>query len=224
MLAVVAVSAIASANASAAACVSKAGTKFALCLGEPLVLTEGSFTIHAETDGTAGYILKAPSVTVECKAVKGLGALTAASGSVTILNLRLEFTMCTVPVPADCKVKEPITTEPLKGVIEELKKEKVLFTPETGETFATIKFENKSGTEECLIAGEDKVKLEAGAKGGVLCTSPTEVTRLLQLLTCTKGNSKLEFKKEAATFEGNFNAKLLSKTGTEEKWAIIEGT
>jgi len=223
MLAVVAVSAIASANASAAACVKTAGTKFALCLGEPLALTEGSFTIHAETDGTAGYMLKAPSVTVECKAVKGLGALTAASGSVTILNLRLEFSTCTVPVPANCIVKEPITTEPLKGVIEELKKEKVLFTPETGEAFATIKFENKA-PEECLIAGSDVVKLLPSAKGGVLCTSPIETTRLLQLLTCLKTNSDLEFKKETATFEGNFNAKLLSKTGTEEKWAIIEGT
>jgi len=223
LLVALAGSAITPAAAPAAACTKTAGTKFALCLGEPLVLTEGTLTVHGETDGTSGYILKTPDVTVSCSTGQGVGALAATSGKVTVLGIVVKFSSCTVQLPAACKIKEPIVTEPLKGVIEELRKEKILFTPETGENFTELTFENK-GSEECLIAGKDRINLLSGGKGGVLCTSPLEVTRLLQLFTCLKGNSDLEFKKEVATFEGDFNAKLLSKAGTEQKWAVIEGT
>jgi len=223
MLTIAAVNATASDDASAAACVKTAGTKFALCLGEPLVLTEGSFTIRDETDTPSEYILKSPATTVVCDKVSGLGRLNAASGSVTISNLKLEFTVCGVHIPAGCTVKAPITTEFLKGVIESLQRGKLLVTPQTGEAFVAIKFENQGG-EECLIAGSDIVKLLAGGKGGVLCIASLETTKLLQLATCSKANSDLEYKKEAGAFEGNFNTKLLSKTGVEEKWAIIEGT
>jgi len=211
-------------SANAAACVRTAGTKFALCLGEPLVLTEGSFTLRDETDTPDDYIGKSPSVTTECTAVKGVGTLTAKAGSVTTLNLRLEYSSCRVPLPTGCTIKEPITTEPLKGVIEELKRGDILVTPQTGENFGSVQFENK-GDEECLIAGTDTVKLESGGKGGELCTTASlETTRILQLATCTGTNSHLAFRGERVTFAGNVNMKLLSKTGIEEKWAIIEGT
>jgi len=210
-------------SADAAACVKKAGTKFALCLGEPLVLTEGSFTIHEETDGSAGYFGRSSSVTTDCTVVKGVGTLTAKSGLVTTLNLRLEYSTCTVSSPAGCTIKEPIITEPMKGVIEELARGKILVTPQTGEIFTTVRYSNKEGTE-CLIAGEFKVKLPSGGKGGVLCTGNFETTRLLQLSSCSKADSNLEVNREPATYEGNLNIKLLSKSGVEEKWAVIEGT
>lgn len=226
-LAVVAVSALASASASAAACEKESGTgKFVLCLGNPLVLTTGTLTIHIETDGTGGYKLLTTSVGVTCTQVTGLGLIDSGQGNVTVLSLRLSFstptTKCVVSVTPGCQVAEPITTLPLSGVEDPpaKEKEKILFLPATGTEFALIKFENKA-PEECLIAGSDKVST-GKEKGGVLCTSPIETTRLLQLFTCLKANSSLEFKKEAATFEGTFNTKLLSSNVATE-WAVVEG-
>jgi len=206
-------------SAIAAACVKTAGTKFALCLGEPLVLTEGSFTVHDEADGI-GYIGRTPSITMECEQVKGVGTLTAERGSVTTSNVRLEYSVCEIPNPANCIIKEPITTEPLKDIAEELARGRMLLTPQTGEVFTTITFQGR----ECLIAGSRNAKLLPGGKGGVLCIASLETTKVLQLSSCSQGNSALDFGSEAATFEGSYNTKLLSKAGVEEKWAIIEGT
>lgn len=224
VLAVLAVSAVASASASAA-CTKEVNSKFILCLGEPLALTEGTLTIHVETDPSTGgkYVLKTGAVEVLCTVVEGLGALTSLSApkapnnGVQIVNLLLKFSKCTVNVPAKCTVTEPIATEYLLGVIKA--KEDVVFSP-LGEVFATIVFKNK-GTETCVIAGTDKVKVGKEQKN-VLCTSPTEVTRELQLFTCAKENTELNFLNEVATFEGNFNVKLLS-AGAAAKWAVIEG-
>jgi len=210
-------------SANAAACIKEKGTKFALCLGEPLLLTEGSFTIHDETDGTAGYLLKTTSIEIKCSVAKGIATLTAASGAVKVSNLKLEYSTCIIAVPASCRVKEPITTELLKGVIEELQRGKLLVTPQIGENFVELSLENRE-YETCLLAGHFKVKLSKSGQSGELCTANNlETTSLLQLGLCLKANSGLEFNKELATFEGSYNTKLLSKTGTEQKWAIIEG-
>jgi len=231
ILAVAAVSVIASASASAASCEQEATSphKFALCLGTtPGTLTTGTLTIHVETDPTAAtsFILKTSGITVTCTTVAGLGLLDAGQGNVTVLNLLLSFstptTKCVVSGVPGCKVAEPIATTLLSGVEDPTakEKEKLLFLPLGGATFATIKFEN-NGAEECLVAGSDKVTIGT-TNGGVLCTSPIETTRLLQLFTCLKGNSSLEFKKEAATFEGEFNVKLLS-AGAATEWRVVEG-
>jgi len=226
-LTVVVVMGVAVSSASAAACKEEAGKgKFVLCLGEPLVLTEGTFTIHAETDSGATYRLHANNSGLEvvCSAVSGLGALTSAAGVVSILNQGLSFTTCKLPAFEEkCEVVEPILTEKLKGVIEEKVKNHILFTPETGSVFAAFTIKSKAG-QTCLAAGVVKVTLLPGEKGGVLCESELAKTALLHLLECTKEHSDLEAFGEVATFEGKFNAKLLSHTGVEEKWAVIEGT
>ena len=224
-LTVLVVMGVAVSSASAAACKEEAGKgKFVLCLGEPLSLTEGTFTIHAETDTVYRLHWANSGLEVLCKAVSGLGALTSAAGVVSILNLVLSFTVCPLPgIETKCEVVEPILTEKLKGVIEEKVKNHILFTPEIGSVFAQFTIKAKAG-QTCLEAGVVKVTLLPGGKGGVLCESELQKTLSVHLLECTAAHSDLEAFGEAATFEGNFNSRLLSHTGVEEKWAVIEGT
>jgi hypothetical protein len=219
LLAVLAVSAVASASASAAECKKEANKKFVLCLGEPLVLTEGSFPINIENDTTHNYVLESAGIKITCTVVGNgtNGEVVSSAGSTTVKKLVLEFKTCTVANPAHCTVTEPISTEKLKGTI--LKKEEIEFTPETGNTFATIKFNSSGGT--CIVAGSLKVTGSPEGKGQV-CTSPTEVTRENQLFECLATGSHLKLGEESAKFSGDFLVKLL-KEGKAQKWAVIEG-
>ena len=216
-LMVVGVLASATTSVSAAVCKQEAGKKFMLCLGEPLVLTEGTLTVRGETDGSSGYQLETSELAFECQAGMSMGSLTSSAGTITVLNVVIKFTGCALR-PESCKVREPIQTVAVKGVVEEGVKEQILFSPQAGSIFATITLEDGDGT--CLIRGAYQVGLEGG-KGGVLCTSPTETTRPVQLFKCH--SDELVFGFEAALFEGSYNAKVLSKLGVEEKWAVIEG-
>jgi len=224
-LAAVASAGVAATPATAAACVKESG-RYTLCLGEPLALTEGTATVFATTDSS--YRLATASGTaVECGSIGGLGALNSSKPSgghngVQILRLSLHFTDCFVSsgVLTGCLVAEPITTEAISGEISG--KEKILFKPSTGTLVAVIRFAG----EFCLIAGQDKLTTGKEAQGkpkpGILCTSPLETTREIQLLTCLADNSNLELLGEATTFEGDVMVKL-GATGILPKWAVIEG-
>jgi hypothetical protein len=206
-------------SASAAECKKEATKKFVLCLGEPLTLTEGSFPVTLGNDTTHSYVFKAVNVAITCDTVmnKGGGEIVSASGATSFKGLVIEFTECTVPEPPHCSVSEPIKTEPLKGTF--LARGEVEFTPESGNLFAAVKFNSSGGT--CLVAGNGKVTGSPVGKGQV-CTAALEVTRENQLFECLTTGSHLKLGEEAATFSGDFLAKVLRESKAQE-WAVIEG-
>jgi hypothetical protein len=133
----------------------------------------------------------------------------------------LHFIGCTSPKPAHCVINNQlIITTTLDGVTVG-KDETLLFLPEKGSLFATIKFESSGGT--CIIAGNEIIRSEKEKEGeGPLCSLPgIEKTTILHLMEC-KGkqeNSHLKFGEEPAEFTGNASVLLTSHT----KWAIILG-
>jgi hypothetical protein len=114
-------------------------------------------------------------------------------------------------------VSEPILTEQLKGTF--LASGEVEFTPESGNLFATVKFNNSGGT--CLVAGNGKVTGSSEGKGQV-CTAALETTRENQLFECLATGSHFKLGGEAATFSGDFLARVLRESKAQ-KWAAIEG-
>ena len=216
-----AISAVVSTSASAAKCKKEANKKFVLCLGEPLVLTEGTLTIHVKTDPMRIFILEREGIKVECSKIEGLGAFISKPGVLVnetkILNLVIKLSECSVQGVANCKA-EPITTLPLRGIIEA--KERVEFLPEKEkeEHIATVTFVENGGA--CAIAGKEEIKTKAGK--GPLCIVEWEKTHLEQLFACLKENSAIEFGEKPGTFGGEFLMTLL-KASVETEWAVVEG-
>ncbi len=219
---VAAVSAIASASASAATCTKEASGKFALCVGTTLVLTEADkLNVDIRSEGETELV--AAAITIKCvKILETLTLMDALVGAITFLPFRLHFVECKVTQGEHCVLEnELILTAPLEGKVRA--KEELEFYPEKGTGFATITVLSSGGT--CLVPGKDKVTTENGLeKEGPLCgVADAEKTALLHLVECnpTVKGSMLRFT-GAATFKGNFDTVLLL-SGVEDLWAIVEG-
>ncbi len=220
---VVAVSAIASATASAAECKKEANGKFALCIGTTLVLTEADkLNVDIRTSGE--YELAGAAITIKCaKLLETLTLMDALGGAITFLPFQLHFIECKVTKGEHCVLEnELVLTVPLEGKVRA--KEELEFYPEKGINFATITVLSSGGT--CAVPGKDKVVTESkNEKEGPLCgAADAEKTQNLHLVECNPSvkSSMLFFAGAAATFKGNFDTVLLL-SGVEDLWAIIEG-
>jgi len=226
-LAAMCLNAIAAASASAVECKKEANGKFVLCIGEPLVLTVGTFTLHILANTAGEYTIATANVTIKCKKVllttapKIIGAAT----SVTIKELILHFTECSVTRPAGCAISNGlIITLSLEGVVKN--KDEVLIFPEAAGNIhiATISFINK-GLEECLIAGNDNLVTEKNnhEEGPLLKAPALEATGFLEELIFQPASTHLQLNKEAAKMEGTLSAEVLDEKGEALKWAVVEG-
>jgi hypothetical protein len=233
VLAVFAVSAVASATASAALCEKESGgTKFALCLNEPLELVEGTFKLHIADDPTTptkAFVLKGSSIQLKCPEILLQLGATITAGKTVSLGIKLagvvlHFIGCTVPEPEHCIINNSlIITTTLDGVpTPKAEDKKLLFLPEKGTTFSTVKVESSGGT--CLIAGSDVVAALNGKEGeGPLCTdNDIETTTILHLLECegTTKSTNLKFAGKEVEFKGAVSTLLENE---KTKWAIILG-
>jgi hypothetical protein len=215
LLAVFAVSAVASASASAAECKKEANKKFVFCAGTAKTLSEGNHTLKIA--GSGEDLLSAAGIKIKCKTIEPTETvLNSTSGVVTFGKFILTFTGCTVTEGEHCVLENAtIVTEPLNG--KAIAKEEVQFYPEKGTLFATIKINSSGGT--CLVAGSDKVVAKEGLeKEGPQCGVPTaETAATSHLVECGSKASHLKFAGKEATFTGNFTATYT------EAYSIIEG-
>lgn len=119
---------------------------------------------------------------------------------------KILFSGCTVLKPANkCKVKEPIVAEAKaeSDIISEAPEEMgIKLSPLTGETFAKIKFEDKSGTEKCSATFKAE---EFPVKGSVIATANGEPNGKGATAVVTPAMSSLTLGTAVAT---------LSATGT----------
>ncbi len=218
---VAAVSAVASASASAATCTKEASGKFALCVGTTLVLTEADkLNVDIKSEGETE--LDFNSMTIRCaKILETLTLMDALAGAITFLPFRLHFVECEVTQGEHCVLEtELILTAPLEGKVRA--KEELEFYPEKGTGFATLTILSSGGT--CVSPGKLKVTTESGAeKEGPLCgVADAEKTQNLHLVECGVKSSMLKFGGASASFRGNFDNVLLL-SGVEDLWAIVEG-
>ncbi|HEX3518332.1 MAG TPA: hypothetical protein VHT29_04780 [Solirubrobacteraceae bacterium] len=207
-------------SASAAECKKSAGSgKFALCIGEPLVLTEGHFA--TTTTNVGATVFSTAGIRTTCSKATGAGELVAEKGVVKFVKGSSKFSECTVTTPMHCHVTEPIDSTELAGRI--IKKEEGEGFPASGTIYATVKLEGSGGT--CVVAGILKVTSEHGnTEEGPLCTDPDiETTKEVHLGVCEGSKSMLKIGEEALSFSGEGDTKLF-KEGTAQKWAVIEGT
>ncbi len=233
MIAVVAISAAASASASAAECERESGkTKFALCLNEPLELVEGTFKLHIADDPTTptkAFIIRGSEVEIRCPEMLLQLNAAVSAGKAISLGIRLSgmvahFIHCQAPKPEHCVINNEliITTTLDAAPTPKAEDGRVIFLPEKGTLFTTIKLEGSGGT--CLIAGVDNVTALNGNEGeGPICNSPGgETTTILHLTECpgTTKDTNLKFAGKEVEVMGNCSVLLQSQI---TKWAIILG-
>src|SRR5580700_1413360 len=149
MFAVLAVGAVASSSASAAACKAEPSSgNFALCIttlggSEELVLIERTVGIldFKETKTPSELEVESLGAHVVCFNAASTGVLEPTASSVKVRSLTITFTNgChLVGAEAVCKVTEPITTVPIEASITLLTKmPDILFKPESGTFFSTV--------------------------------------------------------------------------------------
>jgi copper chaperone CopZ len=151
-----------------------------------LFITSGIMTSVASANGPAWKVngtrlgpqvkkqIKLLAGPTELKAKVTLIAVTIKCGTSKVSNAYIEgngqgagldgasgiiYEQCKVPVPANCKVAEPIRTVPIKSQLVTLaggQQIDDLVAPTQGETFVEIKLENNGAT--CSVAGTFPVK------------------------------------------------------------------
>jgi hypothetical protein len=224
-LAALTVSSVASSSALAVECKKEAGSKtFVLCIGEPLVLTVGTFKWRISGEGE--YIIKTAKITIECPTLLSTTAptITGTANSVGMKKIVWHFTECKVSAPANCEIEKGlIITLSLEGSV--VKKETVLIFPEEAGNihFATITFLGP----ECGIAGKQNlVTLKNNHEEGPLLNAPSlEVTGFVEKLSApgTEATTNLKLGTAAATLKGTFKTEVLDEKEAALKWAVIEG-
>jgi len=203
-VAVLALSALASASASA----STAGW---MVNGKLLTGSEtAALATTAVVDENAK--LTANTITIECegKTLNGINPKIEAGnmGSAT----SLVFTECK-SISEKCKISSTeIGTVPLlaEATLEGTLGTKVLFSPQSGTTFATIKYEKGTGT--CSLEGLKPVT------GKVTVTAPTgQDENTLQQIEAATPEGELKIGTASATLKG----KALLKLATGQPWSFL---
>jgi len=207
MFAVLAVSAIASASASAnAKC--EGTTTIVLCieLAGELQELEGEEAFTSKLEPETESLLETEGLAhIVCTAAADTGTFlspAALAGTLTVDNLVITFTGCTIlePVGANCEIKEgTIKTAAIKGEALEptTGNYEFDFQPETaGSTvFAEITIKSKAG-KTCLIAKTAKVTGTQSCK----LVAPEE-NAVVHLIECLESGSSLLFAEKTSTFK-----------------------
>jgi hypothetical protein len=234
MLAVFAVSAVASATASAEMelCKTKEGADFVLCVEKPagsgLLLVETSVAfVSRKTPGTASALeIPAIPAKITCEKAANTGQFDTPEEprGVQILKLTISFTGCTEAEEGStiCTVAEPITTAAINGVFTLVGgTTTVEFAPTTGTEFSTIRVNSKSG-HTCTSAASSPLKVS----GTQTCTAPNieNTDYITHLLQCAGSGSKLKAAGHEAVFTLEEEVELAAPSEfTGIPWDIIEG-
>jgi hypothetical protein len=167
---------------------------------------------HTEESSTTNTLKGTPfGVSTEIRCTHRV-ILEASIGAAGTGGAKIEFSSCTVAKPANCTVKEPVTSkvnttleEPSSGVFENK------FAPESG-PFAEIGLEGASCSLKSSpfpVEGTQKCELPSGGTEAVT-----------HELTCKAGGSSLTAGGKAATFESSA-ATLELESG--KKWSAHGG-
>jgi hypothetical protein len=195
VLAVVAMSTIASASASA----------FSFLVGGKTVAAGEAFSGTSE-GGTA--VLEMTGVAVTCNTSHGIFSIL--SGGLS--HYHILYKTCTVSKVLNCSVAEPILVLGLSQLTllnNVLAKE--FKGVKAGEEFVTLTFSNNGG--ECAIAGPQSIK---GVAVGTVSTGETEALTGELTFTNTSG-TKLELGGVAAKYKDKQKLRL----NGDQKWAVM---
>jgi hypothetical protein len=235
MLAVFAVSLVASATASAEmeACKTKTGAEFVLCVEKPagsgLLLVETSVGfVSRKVPGTASA-LEIPELPAKivCEDATNTGQFDApvAPRGVQILKLVISFTGCTEEKEGStiCTVAEPITTTAINGVFTLVSgTTTIAFAPTTGTEFSTVRVNSTTG-HTCTAAASSPLKVT----GTQECTAPEieTVDRITHVLVCAASGSHLKAAAKTTTFAIEEEVELAEPAEFKGiPWDVIEGT
>lgn len=206
--ALVAVSAVGSASASAAACKAK-GEKFVYCSGGAVI--ESAASVEATVGASTLKSLNAKKeVTVEitCTGGSATGTVTGATSTATIA-----YTGCAVVKPSTCTTTATLTTKAITDALTNTSPPEDTFTG-AGVSEEYIEIELKGAS--CALKGKHPVtgKQTCALDGGVLATIEKE--QETHTLNCAATGSKLKFGAEEATYSGTSTQKLASKAA----WSV----
>lgn len=211
LFAVFAVSAVASASASAKTCDDATTTEDACLYVETTerISEEFAFT-GTKTAATESKLEVAGGPVIKCTVANASGKLTAQGDGVNADDVVIEFKTCTVTNTANCEVKEPIIAE-ANGNFSTGNRV-VDFREDGIGPFTTIVLKSIApntclfATTGAKITGHQECKLEATA-----ALIETEATT--HKIECVVGDSKdLHYKNLAAKFELNETVSLGGKT------------
>jgi hypothetical protein len=234
-LAVFAISAVASASASAARTeVCDHGTnpleEAQLCIegkeaGSPNTETIPFTSVKKAATTSKLKVTGGPNITCG-KAKNGGNFVAEDSVNVKVTALTVEFSECKVTnAEAECTVVEPIVANGggsgIKGEIPNsgTTPKQINFSPTTGTEFATVTVESKPGQ----VCGFEAVAKVTGKQKCELPTSTTETEATKHEVICKEAGSELKFAGKEAKFELTEEVEL---AGTEEnkgkKFSIIK--
>jgi len=176
--------------------------------GSPIAASEEVPFESKNVSGTA-MSLQSAGMKIECKMVKGSGDLLAEGAS----KSGVEYSSCTAPEPAHCKVAEPIVLKTTGRTLlfEGAPADK--FSPETGETLTTIDLSSSGGT--CSLAGELPVR---GTLQSLVENGATDAVEHTLVFKATTG-SAVEVAGSAATLKLKEAVKLSGAYAGEE-WNV----
>jgi hypothetical protein len=246
LFAVFAVSAVASASASAEVCgAGEGGGDVALCIEKEEIASPGHHAkIPVESKivaGTVATLTVTGGPIIVCKKADDEGEFDRGKDNPSesleledsfnpeISDLKITFTECEVSnAKTKCEVTEPIVAEGggdnLDARFKEADNEHVLIKPSQGTVFTKITIKAKAG-QECVLA-----ITEGEVTGEQECELPgAAVEKVEHEVKCNTTGSKLKFAGKVATFSVRENVKLVD---TEEipdemvedpdEWSIIK--
>ncbi len=214
LVAVLALSAVASASASAEACQKKAGSKnWTLCVEGQKQTGKSSIAASIET-GTSARLTVAIGEGLEIVCTKADG--TAGTLGSKVSGLTIALSNCeVVSYSAQCKVKTPLETTKLEGVFGP-GVENLSLAAEAGSVIFNFKLENQ-GKGKCPFA--TSIISITGSQGCTFKAAETEAAT--HELTCTAGQSKLLDGEKAASFSLEEGIELAG-TLKGKKFSVIE--
>ncbi len=225
LLAVLALSAVGSASASAAECKhTLKSTTF--CIENKAVTGEVPFTAGRQETATYSLIMYVEGLRWQCTAVGGAGVLHAnGTEGVPVTHDAVELSNCSIPAESSCKIREPVILGKESGALG-LEGEvtlsggefKLTTFPVTGTTLGTFHVLSQEG-RTCLLEGSWPIKSEK-AKEGLTCPLADVKTEAIKHnISCTgelwAGGIRTE------SFQLS-EAASLSGTNAGKKWSLWE--
>lgn len=173
---------------------------------EPGKLTPVESFQDAGSEFTLSATLSGVKVKIVCSTLSSSGELENSGSNAVGQKFVSSFSGCAVTEPKEknCTVNEPITTKSLKvaGTMPKETENKVTFSPESGEEYATVTIAN------CTTSALNGPKPVKGSAAGV----GTEADG--SLLEFTEGSSSLTLGGQAAKFTGKARTVEKGKTNT----------
>ncbi len=226
MLAVFAFCATAAASSASAADKCPESGLPALCIEKSTGVLEAveKETITGKIEAGVESLLEVKSIPlhIECTVANATGTLEGKPLETAVLGVgvKIEFTTCTIlgELGETCQVEEPIKTTALDGAFanEDAESLDVVFTPEVGTEFTTIKIKSKTGK----TCPSTITSIKGVVRGEQLCTAlEAEKDLAVHLLECVEAGSKLTFAEKEATFKLTEEVEL-SGANKGKAWSI----